>query len=93
MSNLSIQEIEELQGFLYNKLLQFILDKRMPTTNCVSSPPLLEFTEKELDKLFNTTFEQYENDYNSNRSTATTKMRAHLFLTVSTTYELELWGT
>ena len=48
----------------------------MPTTNCVSSPTLLEFTEKELDELFNTAFEQYKNNCNSNRSIATTSKQS-----------------
>ena len=72
MSNLSTQEIEKLQGFLDEKLLQLISDERTPTSNCVSSPFLPEFTEKELDELFNTTFEQHENKCNSNTSTSTT---------------------
>ena len=72
MSNLSTQEIEELQGFLDDKLLQFISDERAPTTNCISSPTLPEFTEKEIDELFNTAFEQHENKCNSNTSTSTT---------------------
>ena len=72
MLNLSTQEIEELQGFLDDKLLQFISDERVPTTNCVSSPTLPEFTEKELDELFNTAFEQHENKCNSNTNTSTT---------------------
>ena len=44
-----------------------------PTSNCVSSPTLPEFKEKELDELFNTAFEQHENKCNSNTSTSTTE--------------------
>ena len=51
MSNLSTQDIKELQGFLDDELLQFILDNYMPTTNCVSSTTLPEFMENELDEL------------------------------------------
>ena len=72
MLNLSTQEIEKLQGFLDDKLLQFILDEHTPTNNCISSPTLPEFTEKELDELFNTAFEQHENKCNSDTSTSTT---------------------
>ena len=68
MSNLSTQEIEKLKGFLDDKLLQFILDERAPTNNCISSPTLPKFT----DELFNTAFEQHENKCNSNTSTSTT---------------------
>ena len=72
MLNLSTQKIKELQGFLNDKLLQFSSDEHTPTTNCVSSPTLPQFMAKELDELFNTAFEQHENEYNSNRNTATT---------------------
>ena len=72
MSNLSMQEIEKLQGFLDDKLLQLISDERAPTSNCVSSPFLPKVTEKELHELFNTTFEQHESKCNSNTSTSTT---------------------
>ena len=72
MSNLSTQEIEKLQGFLDDKLLQLISDERTPTSNRVSSPFLPEFTEKELDEVFNTIFEQHENKCNSNTSASTT---------------------
>ena len=72
MLNLSTQKIKELQGFLNDKLLQFSSDEHTPTINCVFSPTLLQFMAKELDELFNTAFEQHENEYNSNRNTATT---------------------
>lgn len=70
MLNLSTQKIKELQGFLNDKLLQFSSDEHTPTTNCVSSPTFPQFMAKELDKLFNTAFEQHENECNSNRSTS-----------------------
>ena len=75
MLNLSTQEIKELQDFLDDKLLQFILYKHAPTTDCVSSPTLPEFMEKELDELFNTAFEQHENKCNNITRTAATAKR------------------
>ena len=48
------------------------MDERAPTTNCVSSPTLPEFMEKELDELVNTAFEQHDNKCNSNTSTSAT---------------------
>ena len=85
MSSLSTQDIEDLHGFLDDKLLQFISDKRPPTTNDVSSPTLPELTEKELDELFNTAFEQHEKESNSVISTATSVKRTSKAVTAAST--------
>ena len=80
MTNLSTQEIQELHGFLDDDLLEFISDKRTPTTNDVVgktfSPTLPELTEKEIDELLNKAYEQQELKCDSNKMTAKRPSRA-----------------
>ena len=69
MAKLSTQERRDLQGFLDDDLLEFIMDehtppKRTPTmsyvgSEAISSPALPELTEKELDEIFSKALEQH----------------------------------
>ena len=67
MAKLSTQERQDLQGFLDDDLLEFVMDKRTPpertpttsyaASGAILSPALPELTEKELDELFSKAFE------------------------------------
>ena len=56
----SLSELE-LRDFLGDDLFLFVSDGETPTTNfAYGSPSHLEFTEKELDELFNNAFEEFD---------------------------------
>ena len=72
MAKLSTQERQDLQGFLDDDLLEFVMDERTPTTSyaasgAILSPALTELIEKELDELFSKAFEQHEQQCSSDK--------------------------
>ena len=70
MAKLFTQERRDLQGFLDDNLLEFIMEECMPpkctptmsyaASEAIFSPALPELAKRELDELFIKAFEQHE---------------------------------
>ena len=70
----SLSEIEQLRDFLDNDLLLFLLDEHTPTSEYTPTSTFInnsapQLTEKEIDKIFNSAFEELNHDNNENQQT------------------------